>query len=423
MRWLALVLCLTQGTLARADTGPVAKAEAILTTLSGEHDTQRRFAIASEAQKLCEAALVKSPDDVRAHIVLGRSLTVADLEHPEACRPGYCQRAIDELKRARAVDKNGVEAEQIASELGIVLSRVGDFEAALGEYDRALGLYDSERRPNFVDENGDRAVLYGNSAETLMALGRLNEAIERYRLAEAAASPGDVEWELAEWGLAVALDRDEQVEKARVAVAEALHHDETMDQLSSEGVFFEPAGDKLYYLALGHEVADDRREAMKAWSDYLATQPRARWARRARAHLKALEKGPRLPPEAPPEVAFGEPMALQTELRSPEKISASLRPHLADVQLCYARALRMTRHPFAVVFKLQFEVTGPGYPIPHPRATDVSDADLQPDAMRATSELVHCVESTAKDWRFSPVGGLDAQVQMLLVPIVFGKQP
>jgi hypothetical protein len=222
----------------------------------------------------------------------------------------------------------------------------------------------------------------------------------------------------------VALDRDEQVEKARTAVAEALRHDETMNHLSDDGVFFEPAGDKLYYLALGYEVADDRREAMKAWSDYLAAQPRSRWARRARAHLKALEKGPRLAPEPPLEVAFGEPMALQTDLRSPEKISASLRPHLADVQLCYARALRGLRHPFAAVLKLQFEVTGPGYPIPNPRAIDVSAPDdAPPEVSRAVSELVHCVESTGKDWRFSPVGGLDAQVQVLIVPVAFGKQP
>jgi len=422
MRPLALILCLSAA--ARADTGPVARAEALLSTLSGEHDTQHRFQIAAEAQALCEKVLARSPNDARAHIVLSRSLTVADLEHPEACRPGYCQRAIDELKRARAVDSAGVEAEQVASELGIVLSRVGNFEEALAEYDRALNLYDSERRPTAVDDNGDRAVLYGNSAETLMALGRLGEAIDRYRLAEAASSPGEIEWQLAEWGLAVALDRDEQVEKARDAVAEALHYDATMNHLSDDGVFFEPAGDKLYYLALGYEVADDRREAIKAWSDYLAAQPRSRWARRARAHLKALEKGPRLAPEPPPEVAFGEPLALQAELRPPERIAASLRPHLADVQLCYARALRELRRPLSGVLKVQFEVTGPGYPIPHPRVIDVSaNDDTQADGPKALSDLVHCVESAASTWRFSPVGGIDAQVQVLIVPVAFGKRP
>src|SRR5262249_32835517 len=160
-----------------------------------------------------------------------------------------------------SLDKNGIDAEHIASELGIVYSRLGAFEEALAEYDRALGLVESERRPNALDDSSDRAVLYGNSAETLMALGRLDQAIGRYRLAEAAAPPGDTEWQLAEWGLGVALDRDEQVEKSREAISRALGADPNMAELSSDGVFFEPAGDKRYYEALGHEVAGDRDKA------------------------------------------------------------------------------------------------------------------------------------------------------------------
>src|SRR5262249_9458164 len=152
-------------------------------TIPQQRDRDRRFAIADQAQALCEQAARERPKDPAPHIVLARILTIADPQHPEVCRPKACERAIAELKEARRLDGNGAEAQRIASELGLVLSRVGAYEDALAEYDRALKLADPERRPSVFDEYG-RSVLYGNSAETLMALGRLDQAIERYRLAE-----------------------------------------------------------------------------------------------------------------------------------------------------------------------------------------------------------------------------------------------
>jgi tetratricopeptide (TPR) repeat protein len=291
MRWVVMLLVVAPALsgVARAEPSTTSRAEALLQRLYTERDTYTRFRIADEAQALCEKAMAERPKDVQPHVLMARALTVADLFHPEACRPGMCERAVDELKKARLLDVSGVDAERIASELGIVLSRLGRFAEALVEYDLALRLVEADRRPNSLDEDGDKAVLYGNSAETLMALGRLDQAIERYRLAEAASSAGSTEWQLAQWGLAVALDRDEQVEKSRAALARVLELDKPMGRLSEDGVFFEPAGDKRYYEALGHEAMGDRAQTISRPSPTRAgrgararTSTRSRRARRFR---------------------------------------------------------------------------------------------------------------------------------------------
>ncbi len=404
---------------ARGDGSPVLDAEALLGTLANEQDPVERFRIADHAIELCQKAIVARPKDPLPHLVLSRALTIGDLQHPESCRPGACQRAVDELKRARVLDVNGIEAQRIASELGIVLSRVGAYADALAEYDRALTLIESERRPNILDDGGDKAVLYGNSAETLMALGRLGEAIDRYRLAEAAASPPDEEWQLAEWGLAVALDRDEQVEKARAAVARALELNPNMSRLSQEGVFFEPAGDKFYYEALGHEVAGDRKEAAQAWRDYLAAQPTTRWARRARAHLEALKKAPTATDaaDALAEVSFDDPIVLHGT-RTPEQIGATVSAHLGDVRLCVTHALRGRKHAAerTVVgkLKIKIEITWYGYPMPHAETVDLDAID--------DADLVRCVERVAVSWRFVPVERRE-DLDLVVLPFKLGHQP
>ena len=65
-----------------------------------------------------------------------------------------------------------------------------------------------------------------------------------------------------------------------------------MAHLADESVFFEPAGDKRYYEALGHEVAGDRELALAAWRAFLAEAPSSQYARRARAHLNEVKRAP-----------------------------------------------------------------------------------------------------------------------------------
>jgi tetratricopeptide (TPR) repeat protein len=236
-----------------------------------------------------------------------------------------------------------------------------------------------------------------------MALGRLEEAIARYREAEAAASPGDLSWQLAEWGLGVALDRDEQGEKARVAIQRALDYDPTMAHLTEEGVFFEPAGDAFYYLALGHEVAGDHGEALAAWRDYVAAQPNSPWAGRVRRHVEGLRRLGR-DDAAQLRVRVGEPRWQRSPPLRPELKEAIAR-HEEDLRLCYARALRDQPH-LRGELQLQLEITPGGW----------VRASIIPGDLWA-STLTRCVERAAASWRFAAVEGAD--LEDVVVPLVF----
>ena len=100
-----------------------------------------------------------------------------------------------------------------------------------------------------------------------MAAGRLPDAEARYRDAISAASDLGVgdrrerahELALAYYGLAVALDRDEQPVAARETMLRALAHDPTAAVLrlastSGGDLFFVPDGDVFYYLGLAAEA-------------------------------------------------------------------------------------------------------------------------------------------------------------------------
>jgi tetratricopeptide (TPR) repeat protein len=397
--------------LAPAEPPLTSRAETLLFRAASERDPARRFSLADEAAALCERAIAERPKDPLPHVVLARALSTSDLAHPEACRPGACERAAEELRRARVLDVSGLEAERIASELGIVLSRLGQFAEALVEYDRALRLVANERPTISFEDPSGRASLYGNSGETLMALGRLEEAIARYRFAEAAAAPGELEWQLAEWGLGLAYDRDEQLEKSRAAIERALDYDPTMAHLSDEGVFFEPAGDKRAYQALGHEVAGDRELAIAAWREFLATQPNGRWTRRARAHLEALRRGPARPSEAPVLISFGE-LRSSPSLRAPAELDATLRAHEGDLALCYQRALR-TRPALRGTITLGFEV--------HPTGWLRGPAMLLPPTPTPSGEpksFERCIALASLSWRFPPIDG--REIETVVVPVELG---
>jgi tetratricopeptide (TPR) repeat protein len=398
--------------LVRADPSPIELAERLLHDLSDERRADVRFHMADEAQALCEKAAAARPRDPAPRLCIARALGVSDPLHPEACRRGACERAVEELKRARSLDTAGIEAERIASDLGIIFSRLGRFADALAEYDTALKLVDAERTPVELDA-ANRSVLYGNSAETLMAMGRLDDAIARYRQAEDASAPGSLEWKLAQWGLGVALDRDEQMEKSRQAIARAVDSDPSLARLSDSEVFFEPAGDKFYYLALGHEQSGERKEALAAWNDYLAAQPRSRWAHRARAHIEALKKTPEPRPLAPVELTIGMPLLIQN-IRTPQQITATLRDHENDLRACYFRSLRQgsTRAQLTGDVRLRMELHPLGYVLPDARIEDTTISD---------GSLLRCLEEVARNWRFAAVD--TQELEGLIVPISFGKKP
>lgn len=395
----------------RARAGLIEQAQQLLRSVSQTRDRDRRFALADQAQALCEQAAKEKPRDPTPHIMLAQALSVADLQHPEACRPNACQRAIDELREARKLDRSGADAERIASELGLLLSRIGSYKEALVEYDRSLKLIDPVRRSNLFEDLG-RSVLLGNSAETLMALGYLDRAIERYRQAEAASITGDIEWELAEWGLGVALDRDEQIEKSRQAIQRALDFDPTMAHLADDSVFFEPTGDKRYYEALGHEIAGDRELALAAWRAFITESPASPYVRRARAHLAELKRsgggGPSVDP-ARVHVLVGDVVDLRG-VRTASELRDVIQLHEDELRLCYARTLRVD--PSArgeMQLQMLIDPSGMLAARAHVLMSTVDE-----------SSLGHCIELTASAWRFALSDNMEAE-EVILTLLFGGK--
>ena len=164
-------------------------------------------------------------------------------------------------------------------------------------YERAVKEYDVlVTRLDPVDAPRARSLgtLYSNAAELLMAAGRLDESIVYYERSVAA----DPQNELNFYGLAVAYDRDGQVQKAVEAMKQAILRDPSLGQLHraddpKEPVYFVPTGDKEYYLALAFLVRGNRQEALGAFERFLAraTSAKKQYLDRAREHIREIKGG------------------------------------------------------------------------------------------------------------------------------------
>jgi len=169
-------------------------------------------------------------------------------------------------------------------------------EAALSFYQAAL------ERVNLIDQNTTQRL--GNMAETYMMLGRLDEAISTYE--EIVRGSADSE---TTYGLAVALDRDEQGQKARELIR-ALGADE-FERFKASVVkgetFFVPDGEVYYYLALCEDAfgVDDR--AAIDWQRYIDSGAHPQYDDRAKANLAALAKHKHKPPASPAHPLDDEP--------------------------------------------------------------------------------------------------------------------
>ena len=400
---LVSAVVLAQVGHARADTCD--QAERVLDQAQATLDPTERFRLADQAQSLCQKASEATPTDVEATLRIVRALTMPDALHPEACRAGHCEEALRRLDRLAKRPDAAPDAARIASEQGIVLSRMQRYTEALAAYERALPLLDATRVPFLLDERQGAVLLWGNSAETAMALGRLDEAIRRYQLAVDAAVYGSSEWQLALYGLGVALDRDGQGELARRALARALEKDPALARLHDDSVFFEPPGDVAYYEGLAHEVAGDRLVAKEAFERFLTAQPRSPHVARARWHLAQLGQPA---PQPKPRIEVGLPLVMKGR-RSAESIRARIALHLGDLQTCYARVLR--EHPGTVVsFQLALELSPLGSVTQRAHVLS-SDQSL---------DLARCVELSAESWRFAAVQGGD--VEAALVPLDFAPR-
>ena len=192
----------------------------------------------------------------------------------------------------------------IGAMLGGCYMHAGRFDEAALHYRRMLG----------TGEPGLPAdAIHGNLGDCYQALGRLDEAIEEYALAAAAAPKNAAPL----FGLAVALDRDEQVTRSHDAMTRALALDAQLSALSSSGnYFFAPAEDAHYYLGLAHQMASGsdpvrRMAAISRFRRYLSATGMGPWAKRARAHLAEL---------GPPTIGAGD--VLVSPVDAPEREAA-----------------------------------------------------------------------------------------------------
>jgi len=150
-----------------------------------------------------------------------------------------------------------------------------------------------------------RAALLANRAESFMAMGRLEEAIHGYRESLRSLLPIEMfsSGVTTLWGLAVALDRDGDLDGAFENIALARAYDENDVRIfhSPEIWFFSPPHDEAWYKALGawqfaRKVesgaarAEYYEQAIASYQEYLLRAPDDdRWIPLAKVRLKTCQ--------------------------------------------------------------------------------------------------------------------------------------
>jgi tetratricopeptide (TPR) repeat protein len=270
---------------AREDAA-AAKLRAADTVQAGRNESAS--ASQAETERLLREAVRLFPEGFEGHRRLGELLAAGGRARSAEALPV--------LDRARRQAGSRAEEARAWLQIGVVRSRLGRYAEALAAYERQMAIAPLD------------AVAVGNSAELLMALGRLPEAIERYREAVAAEDRAsdrrsrNQQAALTYFGLGVALDRAGRAVAAREALGRALALDAGLSSLQpalhADGdLYLVPAADVYYYLGLARQVRGQREESAAAFREYLARAEGSRYAARARAHLERLAEGrrPRLP--------------------------------------------------------------------------------------------------------------------------------
>lgn len=358
------------------------------------------------------------------------------------------KRAGDELLRARKDDDVDALAYDIASLLGLVYSHLGRFADAVTEYDRALRVLAAEPDQVAQRRNQQNATLLGNSAEALMAVGRLDESIRRYALAEQTDKTDFAT--LHALGLAVAYDRDGQTHKSREALTRSLAADPGLHLFQSDDVFFAPEGDRYYYEGLIAEGLDNRDDALHAFQEFVRVQPTSRYADRARFHIEELKKLPGISAlellranvlQAPPQLAVEDTASALRHHRSEDDILKVSRGHQLELRRCYAKGLRqrprlggdlaialLINRDGAVILVQPLENTldehaEPPAAIPTGKDRDKDRARDKPTPVpppgQTAAELLRCVTSSIHRWRFSPAEPDTVDQDELALPMRF----
>jgi tetratricopeptide (TPR) repeat protein len=283
---------------------------------------------AVRADALLSEALRRKPRHFTASFLRGDALVLQ----------GRAAEGIAAIARACNLAESSEDESTCTLRLAVEQARAGRHAEALASYDRHLR------------SGAAQPIAYTNSAEILMALGRLAEAAARYREAirlEEGAPPGrqrDEGLALGLYGLGVALDRDDQEAAAREAIARATALDPRLRLLDPEtaggDVFFVPAGDIHYYRGLALRVLVRREEAAEAFRRFVKEVPRSPWLARAQAHLRVLAGEPAAAATAPAEplrVVGAATLAAEGPLPAP-LVDAALKGQAELLQPCFEAA-------------------------------------------------------------------------------------
>ncbi|MBK9031392.1 MAG: tetratricopeptide repeat protein [Myxococcales bacterium] len=261
--------------------------------------TEMRSRLVTAALAAYDAAALARPDLAEPH---WRAAAVVNAFYIECapkrgalCGPSPSQRAAelaiehwDAAERLAPLDPRLTDEVLTARALlHTKLATPAHLAAARVDYLRVLDRIRGHARVDALSSNANRrAFALGNLAETHMMLGDLDRAIETYR--EAQRLVPDLS---RAFGLAVALDRDEQTgaayEVLRGEGADAI--DRFVDEIDRGRVFFVPAGEVSYYLGLAAEHQGDVVAALEHFEAFVASGAHPRYQPRARAHLAALK--------------------------------------------------------------------------------------------------------------------------------------
>ncbi|MBI4508784.1 MAG: hypothetical protein HY698_04055 [Deltaproteobacteria bacterium] len=141
-----------------------------------------------------------------------------------------------------------------------------------------------------VDEADPRfasllATNHSNIAELLMATGRIDEAIQHYRIAVDLNSGEPLHF----YGLAVAYDRAGYTSLSYEVMRSALDLDPDLRRLHMDTVYFVPEGDVFYYEALAHRVAGRKEAALSSLRRFISEAKPLLGAYKHRAREHVLE--------------------------------------------------------------------------------------------------------------------------------------
>jgi tetratricopeptide (TPR) repeat protein len=310
--------------------------------LSAALGSPPRWLLLDQALLRFERAARLTPDDPELAYYRAVALTRYERNGTDGSAEYRSDEAIEALQRVRELDPTFLP-DRVAYELAMLHMRAHDFERARAEYETALResvpahltLIDrqypaaaTEYRLAQLFTSLDVANLHGNLAEAAMLTGDVESALEHYRAA-LATSDDPITRALAQWGLALALERSGAHTEALQAATLALRADPVaalgqrpdFARLSQQRgpfavlylpfVFFEPPSERHAYEALGHEAlaradgatvdAEQLREAVQAWRLFLAAGGNAsRYAPIARSALDRLERELAPPAPSPP---------------------------------------------------------------------------------------------------------------------------